>query len=104
MQAAQLTLPLGPDGVKGPGPPRNSRAEKAETAVPGGLSKQPAGHVGCRGTRAAQPFFPSQASTFPRLPSTHFFAASCGDILSCAMYFATRFWSSFDQLKFFTSW
>lgn len=44
----------------------------------------------------------SQASTFERFASTHFFAAASGFILSFAMYFATRFWSSLVQLKFFT--
>lgn len=45
----------------------------------------------------------SQASTLSLLASTHFFAAAASLILSWAMYLATVFWSSFVQLKFFTS-
>ncbi len=43
-----------------------------------------------------------QASTLPRLASTHFLAAASGVILSTAMYLATVFWSSLVQLNFFT--
>lgn len=74
----------------------NSRARRAAGAAF-------RARCGARERGPDQPFFPSQASTFARLAPTHFAAASSGDILSCAMYFATRFWSSFDQLKFFTS-
>ena len=42
----------------------------------------------------------NQASTLSGLSSIHFWAASSGSIPSSAMYFETRFWSSFVQLKF----
>lgn len=68
-------------------------------AMPGGRRTPPTGPVrpafdlGC---------YLIQASTLARLASTHFLAAASGVILSTAMYFATAFWSSFVQLKFFT--
>ncbi len=42
----------------------------------------------------------TQAWTLSGLASTHFFAASSGVILSTAMYFATRFWSSLVHWNF----
>ena len=44
----------------------------------------------------------SQASTLSWLASTHFFAASSGDMPSCPMYIDTRFWSALVHLKFLT--
>lgn len=99
-------MPVAEMGVKGSWTAvtgaENSRARRAVTAARRArlcLFARPAdGLVG----RPGDQLFLSQASTLSRLASTHFLAAASGDILSSAMYFATRFWSSLVQVKFFT--
>jgi hypothetical protein len=105
VQVAQLNVPAAGMSVKGSTTSENHCGQRPEntpdTTRPGRLTTQPAGPfpAGFRGTSV--PYL-IQASTLPRLASTHFFAAASGDILSTAMYLATVFWSSLVQVKFFT--
>lgn len=116
IQVAQLNVPGAGEGVKRPtGGGRRPSGDRRKapggpgcgrgTTVPGGLSEQPAGHgdgVARGGAAGAGADYLTQASTLPWFAFTHFSAAASGVILSTAMYLATRFWSSFVQLKFFT--
>lgn len=82
--------------------PGAARRKHRKTTRPDRLTTQPAGPLRPDITRAFPLRYLIQASTLPRLASTHFFAAASGAILSTAMYLATVFWSSFVQVKFFT--
>lgn len=98
----------------GEGPPetaagaRNGRPAAGERRCPAGCRDSPPGTgTGWCGTprggaAGAGRDYLTQASTLPGFAFTHFSAAASGVILSTAMYLATRFWSSFVQLKFFT--
>ncbi len=97
IQAAQLNVPAVPVGVKSS---RDVGERPATTPENGGARWAARARVPPTGPPGQG--YLIQASTLPRLASTHFFAAASGVILSTAMYLATVFWSSLVQLNFFT--